>query len=660
MKSKTPVLLIIIISICCALLFVFMSFPISRTPIYAEKGVLNLRTVDLTKQTQPLQGEWLFSYGHVYTPDKLEANFTHDEYVRLPSSWSINGNPSSGSATYGLHLLTTPNADLMLYVPEILTASAVWIDGEPMYENGKVSQDPLDSVVGVKNEFIGFTANKNGDTQIVIQVSNRNYSTAGMPYEIIVAHPDAVMPRILSQRIAFTLIVGMILMIGIYHMIAFASGIKDRLFLTFGIVCVLGCISLFTDTNSVLLFFTEGGFGEPFIRIRLIALFALNSAIVWFAENVFRLKQGGLIRAIYILGCICPALLMLMLPLSESTWLTVVSFVPPIIATARAGYYGKYRHNTSLKLFLVSLILYLTFSALKYSLNGYIFMPTAVAILFMVLMQTMLLARNYVSNIARLEDMNANLETMVEDRTLELRQSQNTLRDMIGNISHDLKTPLTVVGVNLEMLHEGLVAPEEQQAFIDIAYNKNLDLQRLINSLFDITSLEARAQNLHMEWVELATLMNELKERYKNQIKNENIDFRIGLRQNCQLRIEKTMVLSVFDNCVYNALRYTPEGGHIAIEAHRPAHGVVRIDIMDTGCGISEEYLPHIFERFYKGDSSRGSGGSSGLGLYIVQTSMENMGGSVSATSTLNQGTTISLTFPVRDFKKDVSPTGKL
>lgn len=102
------------------------------------------------------------------------------------------------------------------------------------------------------------------------------------------------------------------------------------------------------------------------------------------------------------------------------------------------------------------------------------------------------------------------------------------------------------------------------------------------------------------------------------------------------------------DNLVYNALRYTPEGGSISITVRR-AGKQAELIVADTGEGIAPEHLPHIFERFYKVLADRGEkDGSSGLGLYIVKTTVEAMEGTVSAASTPGIGTIFSLTFPAR------------
>jgi len=114
--------------------------------------------------------------------------------------------------------------------------------------------------------------------------------------------------------------------------------------------------------------------------------------------------------------------------------------------------------------------------------------------------------------------------------------------------------------------------------------------------------------------------------------------------------VDSQKIWSVFDNIIFNAVRYTESGGSITINTYNEtteAISIATIEISDTGSGIEAKHLPHIFERFYKGSQERSANeGESGLGLYIVKSIMEGCGGSVEAKSEFGKGTSIILTFP--------------
>ncbi|MCL2397161.1 MAG: ATP-binding protein [Defluviitaleaceae bacterium] len=229
----------------------------------------------------------------------------------------------------------------------------------------------------------------------------------------------------------------------------------------------------------------------------------------------------------------------------------------------------------------------------------------------------------------------------------ETIRAQSWLRDMIANISHDIKTPLTVLSANIEKLLETSPNDPEYPRDIQIAYNKNLDLQRLIQNLIEVTRIEA-AQNLYKpEWVPLSSVLVGVQKKHGDYL--ESMGLYLDISGNAgeeepHIYTDPIKLWSVFDNIIYNAARHTEHGG-ISITA-KTAKDSTTIAITDTGCGIAEKHLPHIFDQFYKTEADRGSkAGESGLGLYIVKSIMEGCGGTVGMQSQENIGTTILLTF---------------
>ena len=269
-----------------------------------------------------------------------------------------------------------------------------------------------------------------------------------------------------------------------------------------------------------------------------------------------------------------------------------------------------------------------------------------------------MLSRSYVQAHDEAERINANLEELVKQRTAQLnhanqqlKASQTALQEMIGNISHDLKTPLTVLNNYLELLGDDMIASSEQERteYLGIAYHKNLDLQRLIHNLFEVTRMEGGTAVYHPEWVSAGKLMVEADRKYGDLVRDKGITFLARAEGMLELQLDKNKIWSVLDNLVYNALRHTPEGGSISLCISRDVDNRAALRVADTGEGIAAAHLPHIFERFYKVSPERGEkDGSSGLGLYIVKTTAEAMGGSVRVESTLGKGTVFTVTFPAR------------
>jgi len=231
----------------------------------------------------------------------------------------------------------------------------------------------------------------------------------------------------------------------------------------------------------------------------------------------------------------------------------------------------------------------------------------------------------------------------------ETIRSQNWLKDMIGNISHDLKTPVTVMGQYLEILDDNTISLEETERsdYIHIAYNKNLNLQRLIRNLFEITRIESGQLVYNVENYPIAELTSELEHKFAKFLETNGLSFLVSFNKPCAVKLDKDKIWSVFNNIIYNAVRHTPRGGAICVTADyfttQDGSGKCAITITDTGEGIEAKHLPYIFDRFYKVSQSRNKG-ESGIGLYIVKTIVQNIGGEITVKSGLDKGTAFTIT----------------
>lgn len=224
-------------------------------------------------------------------------------------------------------------------------------------------------------------------------------------------------------------------------------------------------------------------------------------------------------------------------------------------------------------------------------------------------------------------------------------RAQRWLKSMITNISHDIKTPLTILSLSLEALQNAPPGDPDNVINTQIAYRKSLDLQRLIQNLIEVTRIDS-AQNLYKpRWVPINTILSEIQQRYGDHIESTGLYIDISsVGGNAQIHADPEKIWSVFDNIIYNAVRHTSEGG-ICVSTKKK-NDYMQIIVSDTGCGIAQVHLPMIFERFIKVDQGRGGReGDLGIGLYIVKTIMDNFGGKVEIESELGVGTSVILSF---------------
>lgn len=230
----------------------------------------------------------------------------------------------------------------------------------------------------------------------------------------------------------------------------------------------------------------------------------------------------------------------------------------------------------------------------------------------------------------------------------ELSASQDMRRQMTADIAHDLRTPLSVILGHAEGLIDG-VLPPDQETF-SIIHDESIRLNRLIDDLRTLSLAEAGELPLVKRQVEPAIMLERAAQAHLPQAQLRDVAVTVDAPSTLpDIQVDPDRMAQVLDNLVSNALRYTPEGGEIALSA-RNEHGQLKIQVRDTGRGIPADLLPHIFERFYRADKSRRRDGSgSGLGLSISKSIIEQHGGTISAESTPNVGTTFTIQLPLHN-----------
>jgi len=244
------------------------------------------------------------------------------------------------------------------------------------------------------------------------------------------------------------------------------------------------------------------------------------------------------------------------------------------------------------------------------------------------------------------EEMRSRLERSVE---LQAQYEENR-KELLSNISHDLKTPITTIKGYVEGIQDGVAnTPEKMDGYLATIYAKAVSMDRLIDELFLFSKLDLGKLPFHFEKVDLVRYMDDLVEELQMDLDEKGIrtEYRRPAEGPLYAIVDRDKLRRALFNVTDNSVKYmdkTEKKIAVTLTAEPGTDGRISIEIRDNGPGIEPEAIPHVFERFYRAERSRNlATGGSGLGLSIVRQILQEHGGSAEASSRLGEGTAVTL-----------------
>jgi signal transduction histidine kinase len=239
----------------------------------------------------------------------------------------------------------------------------------------------------------------------------------------------------------------------------------------------------------------------------------------------------------------------------------------------------------------------------------------------------------------------------------ELERHDAQRRELLANVSHDLRTPLTLMQGYLEtlLIRRGELDPAEERSCLEVAARHAERLGRLVADLFELAKLDGHAGRIQPEVFSLTELAQDIAQKFSLHASSAGVRIALQVQPLCPpVRGDIGMVERALENLVENALRHTPAGGEVRIEVEALGAGVY-VRVRDTGCGIAREDLPHLFERYFQAPRveglARGPGDDTaahhaGLGLAITQRIVALHGSEIEVSSELGRGTVFGFALP--------------
>lgn len=243
-----------------------------------------------------------------------------------------------------------------------------------------------------------------------------------------------------------------------------------------------------------------------------------------------------------------------------------------------------------------------------------------------------------------------------------MEQAEIMRRDFVANVSHEIRTPLTVLAGFIETLQSIDLPKDERGRYLQLMEQQADRMQTLVDDLLTLSRLEGSPPPGAPEWTRAAALLTQCEQeaRALAVALGKSLELRFLPAPGASVGGAQAELLSALSNLVSNAVRYTPNGGTVEVQARLLAGGRIEFSVRDTGPGIAAEHLPRLTERFYRVDRSRSRDtGGTGLGLAIVKHVVQRHGGELRVDSTPGLGSTFALLFPAARVRlDDAKPAG--
>ncbi|BCJ86015.1 ATP-binding protein [Effusibacillus dendaii] len=659
---------------------------------YAVMGKLDLSHWDFDQQgIVRLNGEWEFYWNQLLEPDDLRSPMAlfSKQYADVPNEWKVYSTgyrPLSnlGYATYRL-TIEIGTQDLgktkALYIHNVATAYKLWINGELITSVGIVGKNREEMVPKNYSETIYFTPNTNR-IELVMQVSNFVQRKGGL-WDFIEFGNENQITRQRIKNIASELFVAGILLIMSIYLYLLSVWNKDKSTFYFGTFCLAIAVRTLVTGNTYAVSLFQGLSWEIAVKLEyctpiLGALFA-----ILFFQSQYPLEFHTKVRnlSLYIGALICMSVLVTPARIYTNFLTTFEMFVAAnflYIINVMVWAVIRKREGSLLSciggfiLFLAVLndILYYahvlaTGLLVSWGLLCYLLVQS-----FHLTVKFLNAFKNAEKLSYQLQQMNELLEEKVQKRTMALEQlnaelqktnrrlikSEESRRQMLSNISHELGTPLTSIKGYIKAMIDGIIQAGDRK-YLNLIYAKVNFLERIFEDFLELTKLETREIKFNLREIRIMKFVQHLFYKYEWDVKEKGLHFELSIPdslKNCNatVYIDPDRIEQVFVNLLFNAKKFTPPGGMIRIQVtfeHRtPSGSFVVVKIADTGKGIPEEEQPYIFERLYKAAAHRNAQyKGAGLGLAISKEIIEYHQGEIGVDSQLGQGSTFYFILPV-------------
>lgn len=621
-----------------------------------QDGTVVLPDVEKENGTQSEEVIWLVN-GWEICPDRIIypgdlAEEWKPTYIGQYFSFAgFHGDGSPyGVGTYRLKILG--NGNYTMLIPEVFSACAVYVNGEQTASSGSVS--PYRPYI----KDLVFSFEINGDAEILIQTANYSHYYSGVTYPPAIGSSEAVSRLITVRMLFYGLLVFTSLALALFAAVIWFGTRKGRasgenfwlgiLGLSFSLrLCYpfIHMLGISGGNPAYVLENTMASLGL-FCIVRTVSLICLKKGTL--PERILSGITGGFV----LISLVFPLFMTEYLPGFVPVYGQILYWYKALIAVAMGVLllcrFAK-RKSGQILLLLTGLLVY-SLSLIFHALCLGNFEPAYTGwfeewgAYILILFFAVRMALRNMEIIRENRRLNEHLQEEIEHKTESLSKLLEERRMLLSGFAHDLKTPITSITTFTRLVElDNTQLDEESRQYLDIIRRKTKEIQEQLNTLNEFTQVDSTPPAF--ELLDLCLLLRDFCSGNKPDINVSGISFELLPKDDQPVMIygDKQKLVSVLQNLVFNAVSFTPEGGVIRLCLDREEDfAVLRVE--DNGTGISEEDIPHIFDRLF---TNRAGEENRGMGLFIVKSVITEHGGTIEVASTLGEGTVFTIRLPV-------------
>ncbi|MBN2078522.1 MAG: response regulator [Spirochaetes bacterium] len=630
------------------------------TPVI-ERGVLDVTTWDSEKYPSfRLEGTCEFYWMRFIYPEefRVKKDLPEPSYVRIPTQWykyTIDGEklPPNGFATYRIVIkVKDRNMKLAMDIDQAATYR-LFIDGKFVTEKGVVGTQKEGTEHYWGTEIVTFQP-QGDEVELVFHVSNYRVYSGGMWVQILLgAEKEIITFKYFKIALEFFLI-GSLLIMAIYHFILFLFGKRQREYLAFGILCLSAVLYTMSCGDLNFSYLVPAFGGMLLEHVSIFSPYMIFTALFAFIYTLFPIRPFktmayavGVYSALFL-----AALIFFPLPWIQSDSNLLLLIIPGIflIMFLCIMYYIIRNKFDNLYYFILGGAVFIPSAIFDMLAQDYLidvyFITSPFGIFTLVISQALFMARRFSTTHSELDELTMSLEKKVEERTNELADKNAILEEMdqqksnfFINLSHEIKTPLTLIlnYMNVHIERHGVTDE------LDII-KRNIDklLSDMIN-FFDVLKFE-RGINLydHDTIIDLSEIMRQKVDLFQSMAYRSGITITTDIEPGLYTKADSLAVERIANNIIENAIRYNRENGTIEV-ALSSENDSIRLTVSDSGVGIDGKQLKHIFEPYFQISHDKRNIQGIGMGLSLVKSIVDSLEGRIEIKSEPSEGTAFSI-----------------